>query len=74
MSLATPDGRRSASGLPFLPLGPGIVPGSTPPAIRQQAGWGYSGLPVGAQAAAPAAVFHFIYRRDRRLRARKATA
>ena len=74
MSLTTSNGRRSAAGVPFLPLGPGIVPGSTPPSIRQQAGWGYSGLPVGAQAPVPTEVFHFVYRRDRRLRARKATA
>lgn len=46
MSLATPDSRRSASGIPYIPLGPGIAPGSDHEDIRQQAGWGYSGLPV----------------------------
>jgi hypothetical protein len=41
--------RRSAAGVPFLPLGPGVTPDAAKPvAWRQQVGWGYSGIPAGA--------------------------
>ena len=48
MAIDSADKRRSASGVAFLPLGPGVTPDSTKPeAWRQQAGWGYSGIPTG---------------------------
>ena len=43
--------RRSAAGLPGLPLGPGVTPDAARPlAWRQSAGWGYAGIAAGAAA------------------------
>jgi hypothetical protein len=54
MPIDTPAKRRSAAGVPFLPLGPGVTPdGAKPVAWRQQSGWGYSGIPAG-EAVVPA--------------------
>lgn len=37
--------RKSAAGVPFLPLGPGVAPDASKPlAWRQQVAWGYSGI------------------------------
>lgn len=70
MSLSDSDGRRSAAGIPSLPF-LSIVPGANSPTIRQQAGWGYSGLPVsGAAIVTPSTNRRFVFRK-RRLRARK---
>lgn len=45
MAIDTAAKRRSAAGLPFLPLGPGVTPDAGKgQAWRQQAGWGYSGI------------------------------
>ena len=41
--------RRSAGGVGFVPLGPGVSPDAArAPAWRQQAGWGYSGIAAAA--------------------------
>lgn len=64
--------RRAASGILHVITGPPIIPGSDSPTIRQQSGWGYSDIPVGdvlppvIEARLP-----FVYRKRRRLRARK---
>lgn len=47
MAIDTAEKRRSASGVPFLPLGPGVTPNATKDhEWRQQVGWGYSGIVV----------------------------
>lgn len=44
MAIDTAAKRRSASGVPFLPLGPGVTPDATMPAVwRYDVGWTYSG-------------------------------
>lgn len=49
MPIDTAADRRSAAGVPFLPVGPGVTPDAAEPlAWRQQSAWGYSGIPVGA--------------------------
>ena len=67
----TPAERRSAAWLVTGFGVPTVTPGSDSPSLRQQAGWGYSGLAV-VQAAAPSggADLPFVYRKHR-LRARK---
>lgn len=45
MAIDTAAKRRSAAGVPFLPLGPGVTPDATPGiAWRQQVAWSYSGI------------------------------
>jgi hypothetical protein len=45
--------RRSAGGVAFLPLGPGVTPNAAKNAAwRQQAGWGYSGIAADSPPAA----------------------
>lgn len=45
MAIDTAAKRRSAAGVAFLPLGPGVTPDATKPvAWRQQSAWGYSGI------------------------------
>ena len=57
MAIDTAAKRKSAAGVPFLPLGPGVTPdASKPVAWRQQAAWGYSGI----VAAAPSVVTYPI--------------
>lgn len=47
MAIDDAEKRRSASGVPFLPLGPGVTPNAAPDVDwRQQAGWSYSGVLV----------------------------
>lgn len=47
MAIDTAQDRRSASGVPFLPVGPGVTPDTLKPlAWRQEAAWGYSGIPI----------------------------
>jgi hypothetical protein len=59
----TAANRRSAAGVPFLPVGPGVTPDAGKPAAwRQQAGWGYSGIPA-AQATPTAANPGGVFRR-----------
>lgn len=42
--------RRSAAGVHFWPLSPGVTPDAAKPAAwRQQAGWGYSGIDAGEE-------------------------
>jgi hypothetical protein len=67
----TPAERRSAAWLVTGLAAPTVTPGSDSPTLRQQAGWGYSGLAV-TQAAPPVSgdAEGFVYRK-RRLRARK---
>lgn len=45
MAIDTAERRRSACGIPFLPLGPGVTPNaSQDDEWRQQVAWGYSGI------------------------------
>lgn len=54
MAIDTAEKRRSASGVPFLPLGPGVTPNAAADLEwRQQAGWGYSGILVTEPVAEP---------------------
>lgn len=47
MSIDTAADRKSAAGVPFLPLGPNVTPDAlAQKAWRQQAAWGYSGIPA----------------------------
>lgn len=47
MAIDTAAKRRSVSGLPHHPLGPGVTPNAAKNAAwRQQSGWGYSGIPA----------------------------
>lgn len=47
MSIDTAEKRKSISGVPFLPLSPGVTPNASMDAEwRQQAGWSYSGIIV----------------------------
>jgi len=58
--------RRSLSGVPFLPLVPGVTPDAAQPvAWRQQAGWGYSG--ISAAAATPYDPNRYAITRSREL-------
>lgn len=48
MAIDTAAKRRSAAGIPALPLGPGVTPDASPgQAWRQSAGWGYVGILAG---------------------------
>jgi hypothetical protein len=54
MAIDTAQKRRSAAGCGFSPLGPGVTPDAARPAAwRQQAGWGYSGIPAAAAGGEP---------------------
>lgn len=67
----TPERRRAASGIVTILLGPGVTPGADSPSIRQQIGWGYSGLPNVTELP-PTGYQNFVYRPiRRRLKARK---
>ena len=45
MAIDTAEKRKSAAGIPFLPLGVGVTPNaSKDQEWRQQAAWGYSGI------------------------------
>lgn len=67
----TPTERASVAWLITGFGAPTITPGSDSPSLRQQAGWGYSGLPsVQGAAPAPSTNEPFVYRKQR-LRARK---
>ena len=47
MAIDTAERRRSAAGVGFWVVGPGVTPNSGKDAEwRQQAGWGYSGIAV----------------------------
>ena len=47
--MTTAEKRRSAAGVAFLPLGPGVTPNaSKDQEWRQQAAWSYSGILAGA--------------------------
>lgn len=47
MPIDTAADRRSAGGMAFLPLGPGVTPDAAKPlAWRQQSAWGYSGIAI----------------------------
>lgn len=52
MAIDNAEKRRSVSGIPFHPLGPGVTPNaSKDQEWRQQSGWGYSGILVDAPSA-----------------------
>jgi len=66
----TAEKLRSAAGVPFLPLGPGVTPNASKDIEwRAQAAWGYSG--ISAFSAPSEVLTPFVYRRPSRLRARK---
>ena len=53
MAIDTAEKRRSAGGVHYLPLGPGVTPNvSKDSEWRQQAGWGYSGIPAASPSVA----------------------
>lgn len=53
MPIDTAEKRRSAAGVPFLPLGPAVTPTAAKDVEwRAQATWGYSGIVPAAAAAA----------------------
>lgn len=63
MAIDTAQKRRSASGVPFLPLGPGVTPRATKPAAwRRDVAWSYSGNAAGYSGT------EWIIRARRRLR------
>lgn len=65
MAIDTAEKRRSAGGVAFLPLGPGVSPhAGQDQAWRQQAGWGYGG--IAAAAPTNVAVSHVLYEGLRR--------
>ena len=69
MAIDSAEKRRSAAGVPFLPLGPGVTANAAKDIEwRAQAAWGYSGI---AAFSAPSARTPFVYRSPRRMRARK---
>jgi hypothetical protein len=58
MAIDTAAKRRSAAGVPFLPLGPGVSPDSDKDAFwRQCAGWGYGGIAAASPTTAVGAVY-----------------
>lgn len=60
--------RRAASGVPFLPVGPGVTPEATKDTDwRQQAAWSYSGVGVSGEVVDEETVDYLI-RARRRLR------
>ena len=73
MAIDPAEDRRAASGVPFLPLGPGITINVAKDAEwRVQVAWGYSGIAITSPSTAAAVVFTpFVYRRPSRLRCRK---
>lgn len=65
MPIDTAEKRKSAAGVPYLPLGPGVTPNaSADQEWRQQSGWSYSGILAGA----PVAGGGLLLRRRRALR------
>lgn len=45
MAIDTAERRRSAAGVPFLPVGPGVTPNAAKDQEwRQQAAWSYGGI------------------------------
>ena len=49
MAIDTAPKRKSVSGIPAIPLGPGITPDATAAQFwRQTSGWGYGGILAGA--------------------------
>lgn len=74
MAIDSAEKRRSAGGVAFHPLGPGITNNATHDAEwRFQSAWGYSGISVASPTTSTAAVAfeHFVYRGNRRMRAKK---
>ncbi len=52
MAIDTAEKRKSAAGVGFWVVGPGVTPNASRDAEwRQQAGWGYSGIAAGEAAA-----------------------
>jgi len=76
MAIDTAERRRSAAGVAFLPLTPGVTPNAAKDQEwRQQAGWSYSGILAGNNDIPTDTTFRkFVRRRHTRLRARKPTA
>lgn len=59
--------RRSAAGVPFLPLGPGVTPDASQGITwRAEAAWGYSGTAEAAEPPPPSTASTFIHRARRR--------
>ncbi len=59
MAIDNAEKRRSAAGVGFFIVGPGVTPNASKDAEwRLQAGWGYSGIALGAPLAAIAREMH----------------
>ena len=73
MAVDIAEDRRAASGVPFLPLGPGVTVNVAKDAEwRVQVAWGYSGVAIASPSTGVVAVLvPFVYRRPSRLRCRK---
>ena len=76
MAIDTAERRRSAGGVIFLPLGPGVTANAAKDdEWRFQSAWGYSGITVAGQPAVPVRRQpHWVYRSKsgtRRIRAYK---
>lgn len=63
--------RRSIAALPHLPFISSVTPATTLEKLHQAAGWGFTGLGIAPESTAVAAPFHFVYRKRKRLRAKK---
>lgn len=62
MAIDTAKKRRSAGGVAFLPLGPGVTPNaSKDQAWRQSAGWSYTGILANAPPTGPSSRMSNIY-------------
>lgn len=74
MAIDTAEKRRSAAGVPFVVLGPGVTPNAAKDQEwRQQSAWSYSGILVGNNNLPIMATFvKFVRVRRQRMRARKA--
>ena len=71
MAIANPTAEllRSAAGVGYLPLGPGVTPSPVDSEWLAQVAWGYSG--VEPFFVPPVVRLPFVYRSPRRMRARK---
>ena len=63
MAIDSAEKRRSAAGVGFWVIGPGVTPNASQDGEwRQQAGWGYSGILVSAVVAAVTPKFEGLMR------------
>lgn len=69
MAIDSAPKRRSASGVAFLPLTPGVTPNAARDVDwRQQAAWSYSGVPVSGEAPPQPGASEWLLRARRRAR------